>query len=965
MTRTVSSSVALLLFLFVSVASSATAGELGPPPKKRTKAVMKWTVKNTPIAGAPGEIVKLELYGEVPAGYYTYSTRKYPPGGPVAAPPTFSFEPKDLVALSGDITYTAPKLKKTDEGDVEVFEKDVTFTLPLKIAATAAPGEQIINLLVDSQVCDEKSCIPSFGTAVPFTLNIGGAKPAATPTPTPGTGLDLKGIDLKGLGGKGFDLGDLKIGKTAVKWTVKNTPLSGARGELLKLELHGEIPSGHYTYPARSQGTGASPTVIKPVAEAPFKVDGTIVDPPTKRKEYVGLVLDIVEHEANFTVPIRIATDSAPGAHNTKLVIDNQVCTIVTSNDDIGKCIPSNGVEVTFVLNITDAPPIAAAAPTQSSSTGQGGVDDIATARQKGLWAFLKLSMLTGFLALLTPCVFPMIPITVSFFTKRKQATRGAAIRDAGFYAVGIICAFVILGFLFTFLMGATGVRDFATNPWANIVVAIVFMALAFSLFGAYEIQLPTSVMNALNKKAGEGEGVLSVLLMGVVFALTSFTCTVPFVGAVLVTATQGDLLWPAVGMLGFATVFALPFLILAVIPALLKSLPKSGGWLNSVKVVMGFLEIAAALKFISNVDLGFQWGIVTREFFLAIWIALTLMIVFYLLGKFQMTHDSPVERIGAARATLATAFLGLAVWMTAGLFGMKLGELDAFIPPRIYPGTKEPSFAFGGSGGGSKVEKLTWIEDYDVAVAEAKRRNVPLFLDFTGDQCTNCRLMEENIFPKPEIQELLSQFVLAKLVTDRKAGPDRERSIRYVKMQEERFQTASLPFYVILSPDDKVLATFDGLTRDASAYAAFLRKGGAVNAQSASAKRSHDVWGEDLEAAMAEAKARNIPVFVDITADNCMNCRMMENSMFPRPEVDALLNKYVRVKLFTDRKHVPDLKMRQRSIEYSDLQVNRFKSIALPTYAILSPNNEILAKFEGSTYDAEKYVTFLKRGIR
>jgi len=933
MTRTVSNAFALSLFLIAAASVEvATAGELGAelgPPKRVAKPTMTWTIKSAPLTGAPGQTVKLELYGEVPAGYYTYSTRVYPAGGPIASPPTFVVEPKDALTLDGAVTYSEPHIKKTEDGDVEVFEKDVTFFIPLKIPATAAAGEQKLNLQVDYQVCNAKSCVLG-SSAIPFVLNVG-AKAATAP----GTGLDLKGFDLNsGVGGKGLDLGGFT--KTAVKWTVKTTPLSGARGELLKLELHGAIPDGFYTYPGRNQGVGTSPTVVKPIAGAPFKVDGPLIDPPGKQKDGH----EIYEKEVTFTVPIRIAIDAAPGAYPTKLSIDSQVC-----NEK--NCIGSTGVLVDFALNITDAAPIAAAATIDDSSKGQGGKADIDIARQQGLWSFLKLSMFTGFLALLTPCVFPMIPITVSFFTKRKQATRSAAVRDAGVYAVGIICAFVVLGFLFTFLMGATGVRDFATNPWANIVVATVFMALAFSLFGAYEIQLPTSIMNSLNKKAGDGDGVLSVLLMGIVFALTSFTCTVPFIGAVLVTATQGDLLWPAVGMLGFATVFAAPFLVLAVIPALLKSLPKSGGWLNSVKVVMGFLEIAAALKFFSNVDLGFQWGILTRELFLAIWIALTLMIVFYLLGKFQMTHDSPVERIGAARATLATAFLGLAVWMVAGLFGMKLGELDAFIPPRIYPGQTQPSFSFGGSGGG-KHQELTWIEDYDVAVAESKRRNVPLFLDFTGDQCTNCRLMEENIFPRPEIHALLSQFVRAKLVTDRKSGPDRERSIRYVKMQEERFQTASLPFYVILSPDDKVLATFDGLTRDAAVYAEFLKKG--------TAGKPLTAWHENLDAAMVEAKAKNIPVFVDFSG--CVSSRMMESYMFPRPEIEGLLKQFVRVKLATDSTD------REQGKKNTAILEARFNTVSVPLYAILSPNDEVLETFEGVTRDPANYAEFLKKGL-
>jgi thiol:disulfide interchange protein len=792
----------LLLFLAAAAFMAGDARALDLTLGKSVQRPgVKWSLKSAPQSAAAGSTIEIVLHGDVPDGYYTYSTREYPVGGPVSAPPTFEFEPAGLLELSGKISYSQPKIKQEKEGDVEVFEHEVTFTLPVKIQPGAAQGEQAITLLVSSQVCNAKTCVPTFNAKVPLTLTITPA--AASPEPAADNGKPSRPA------------------RKAVDWSIPNSPLSGARGETLKVELHGVVPPKWHTYPARDQG----PTVYRNQArssdEKLFTRAGEIVDPPTIPHEEYGMKFDVIEGQGTYIVPIRISPDAKPGVYNTKLLVDSQVCTDV--------CIESRDIPVAFTLTVTGASPLGdAAAPPDatSSSAGQGGTDDIAKAKREGLWAYLRLAMFTGFLALFTPCVFPMIPITVSFFTKRKQATRGAAIRDAGFYALGIITAFVVLGFFFTLLLGASGVRSIATNAWANIFIAGIFTALAFSLFGAYEIQVPASIMNALNKKADEGEGVLSVVLMGIVFALTSFTCTVPFVGAVLVTATQGDFFWPAVGMLGFATVFAAPFLVLAMVPAALKKLPKSGGWLNSVKVVMGFLELAAALKFISNIDIAFHWGILTREVFLAAWIAICLMIVFYLLGKFQMTHDSPVEKIGAMRATLATAFLCLAIWMGAGIFGMKLGELDAFIPPRVYPGQTEPSFAFGAGGGGAKDE-LRWIEDYDAALAEAKKSNTPLFMDFTGDLCTNCRLMEENMFPRPEIENLLKGFVRAKLVTDRRNTPaNSQRSARYVEMQEKQFGSVALPFYVILAPDGTVRATFDGFTRDNAAYEAFLKKG-------------------------------------------------------------------------------------------------------------------------------------------
>jgi thiol:disulfide interchange protein DsbD len=311
---------------------------------------------------------------------------------------------------------------------------------------------------------------------------------------------------------------------------------------------------------------------------------------------------------------------------------------------------------------------------------------------------------------------------------------------------------------------------------------------------------------------------------MGVTFTLTSFTCTTAFVGTVLIYATQGEWFWAVLGMLAFATAFALPFFLFALFPRWLSSLPKSGGWLNSVKVVMGFLEIAAAFKFLSNVDLVWGWDTVSRNLVLAAWIAIALVTAIYLLGKIQLPHDSPIERLGVPRMLFATSFFGVAFYLLTGLFGAPLGELDAWLPPKETNGRIAILWL---PGGADKNAENAWIESYETALQKARAENKAIFIDFTGVTCTNCRWMEENMFPKPEVKKELGRFVLAKLFTDREK-PDEVRTAdeKNAERQVSQFGSAALPLYAIISPDEKTLATFPSLTRDKQEFIGFLQRG-------------------------------------------------------------------------------------------------------------------------------------------
>jgi thiol:disulfide interchange protein len=456
-----------------------------------------------------------------------------------------------------------------------------------------------------------------------------------------------------------------------------------------------------------------------------------------------------------------------------------------------------------------------------------GGVSDEDLARDlksRGLFGFVWFAIIQGLLALLTPCVFPMIPITVSFFTKRDQNSGGAAVGQAGFFSLGIIFTYTALGLALAVIAGPTGLTQLASSPWMNLFLTALFVFFALNLFGMFEIKLPTGLISKLDAKAqtGQGGATFATTLMGIAFTLTSFTCTTAFVGTVLIYATRGEWFWAIIGMVAFATAFAIPFFLFALFPRWLSSLPKSGGWLNSVKVVMGFLEIAAAFKFLSNVDLVWGWDTVSRNLVLAAWIAIALVTAIYLLGKIQLPHDSVVERLGVMRMLFATSFFGVAFYLMTGLFGAPLGELDAWLPPEETNGRA----ALFRSAGADKGGEIVWIENYESALQKARAENKPVFLNFTGVTCTNCRWMEKNMFPDPQVKKELDRFVLAELFTDRETSEHRTADEKNAERQTTQFGSAALPLYAIITPDEKTLAVFPSLTRDKQEFIGFLQSG-------------------------------------------------------------------------------------------------------------------------------------------
>jgi len=808
---------ATAIFAAVLICSNLTASLFAG------EVAIAWTLATPTLAVPAGGTSIITVDGVIPATYHGYSPKTPAEYGDANIPifaTQFALSPTALLSLSDKPTYPRPTMMKEENSgvDVETFEKSVSYTLPVRISKETKPGDYTATLTIRSQICggpDPKrsQCFESRKT-LEVAIKV--------------TAASAFTLELPGLGSK------KPKQKKAIDWQVKGENLSAARGQTLRVEFIGKIPEGYHTYSTKTPKEYGDE--LLPIAATEFdvepaemvKLNGQVV--AKNAKPYVEksthITIEILEGTAEFSVPIQVSKDAKPGSHEILLSATSQMCTETNCE------LPDRQTRM-FKLLVTDAPPVTEEAPPPAAITkpaansgvsgkGLGGNEDIAEARSAGLLSYLWLSMSMGALSLLTPCVFPMIPITVSFFTKRKQISRAHSIRDAGFYALGIILTFVLLGFLVTLLLGASGGKDLAAHPISNFIIFIIFTALAMSLFGAFEIQLPTWILNKLNSKSNEGDGIGSVLLMGLVFTLTSFTCTGPFIGATLLSATQGDFFWPLVGMIGFATTFSLPFVFLAMTPSWLKALPKSGGWLNSVKVVMGFLELAAALKFASNIDLAYRWGILTRGVFLSAWVALALLSTYYLLGRFQMTHDTPVERISSTRLLFATLFLSLAIWLGSGLFGNQLGEIEAFLPEDPYPGTS--SVSTNRSAANTEAQ-LSWFKDVDAGLAEAKKTKKRVFLDFTGYLCTNCRLMEKTIFPRADVHAQLNKYVVVKLYTDGQ-GDEAASSQKNSRLVENRFGTTALPFYVILTANDEFVDSFPGLTRDANEFAEFLKNG-------------------------------------------------------------------------------------------------------------------------------------------
>ena len=484
--------------------------------------------------------------------------------------------------------------------------------------------------------------------------------------------------------------------------------------------------------------------------------------------------------------------------------------------------------------------------------------------KPKTLWAIFLAGLLGGFTAVLMPCIYPLLPLTVSFFTK-KAGSRAKGILQSFIYGLSIIIIYVALGMIISIVFGSDALNELATNGIFNLFFFLLLVVFGISFLGAFEITLPSSLGNKLDANADKG-GSAGIFFMAATLVVVSFSCTGPIIGTLLVdAASKGDRLGPAVGMLGFSVALALPFTIFALFPSAMKSLPKSGGWLNSIKVILGFLELAFALKFLSNVDLAYHWNWFDREIFLSLWIAIGLMMGLYLIGKIKFSHDSDTPYLSVPRTFFAIIVFAFVVYMIPGLWGAPLKSISAFLPP-IATQDFDLSQSPGGNSGGPadtasvknrkyagnydriKTRGLDAWYDYDQALQESKKIHKPILIDFTGFNCVNCRKMEANVWSNPQVfNHLKNDFVLLQLVVDDKAAlPANEQFVsnysgktitnlggKWSDLEASRFNSNSQPFYVMLDSDGNLLTDKNGVTinpspadYDIADYNKFLESG-------------------------------------------------------------------------------------------------------------------------------------------
>lgn len=446
-------------------------------------------------------------------------------------------------------------------------------------------------------------------------------------------------------------------------------------------------------------------------------------------------------------------------------------------------------------------------------------------------WLFIFFAgFLGGLIALLTPCVWPMIPMTVSFFLKRTK-DRKKAIRDALTYGLSIIVIYLVMGLLITGIFGASALNDLSTNAIFNIIFFLLLVVFAISFFGAFEMVLPASWTTKLDSKADSTTGILSIFFMSFTLVLVSFSCTGPIIGTLLVqAASMGNAVGPAIGMFGFALALSIPFSLFAIFPNMLQSMPKSGGWLNSVKVVLGFLELALALKFLSVADLAYGWRLLDREVFIVLWIVIFVLLGFYLLGKIKFSHDSDVKYVSVPRLFIAIISFGFAVYMVPGLWGAPLKSISAFAPP-LY--TQDFSLY--------DDEVHAAFDDYESGMAYAKRVNKPVMIDFSGFGCVNCRKMEASVWTDPKVKQLLEKdYVLITLMVDDKTKLphpieiEEHGKVRKLKtigdkwsyLQRSKFGANAQPFYILLNDEGQPLGPSYAFNEDVSKYVQFLENG-------------------------------------------------------------------------------------------------------------------------------------------
>jgi thiol:disulfide interchange protein DsbD len=760
----------------------------------------------------------LRLHVKLPPGSHTYPAQPTVSKGGTFKPTKFVASEVVGLAPISELAADRPPKVRVDRLLKETFEEfhdEVVFLQKFQIAADAKPEDVLVRGMLNLQVCD-RSC-RDVEQRIEVRLADAEAAPPAESIAKPKQPFVDEAQPLRGKN------------PGPAKWKFELAPADAQPGETVTLSVRVALEEGWHTYPQHRQ-TNEKPTKftlketpgLKALGEA-FEADhAPKVKPPDPEAEKANLPKEIFTGQVTWTREFEV-TDANYGLAGSVQV---QVC-------NERQCLAPKTLR--FYLGAVEKPPevrVAARGLDADTKEPSAGTDKVAAndLTGKGLVPFLITAVTFGFLSLLTPCVFPMVPITISFFLKRAESEHHRPVWMASIYCLGIVATFTALGLIMAVFFGATSLTALANNPWLNIGIAGLLVFFGMNMLGMFEIRMPSFLLNWSSGKEQAG-GVLGTLFMSFTFTLVSFTCTFAFAGSLLVLAANGDYTWPIIGMLAFSLAFASPFFFLALFPGLVKKLPKSGGWMNAVKVTIGLVEVGAAFKFLSVADL--SWNRAPALFddatVLSAWIVISFVAGLYLLGLFRLSHDTPVESISPLRLMIATSFLGLAGFLAAGLFAPKTPEselwanIKAFLPGEFKGGKGEigPYKSHG---------ELKFALDVDKAIAYAQANNMPLLYDFTGINCTNCRKMELTM-EKDEIKKRLEKFVLVQLYLDEVPVIEDDQRAQELKAKNNRlsvewFGDVAMPSYAIVDPQGKKqLNKLSGL-RSKDEFAAFLDQG-------------------------------------------------------------------------------------------------------------------------------------------
>jgi len=642
-----------------------------------------------------------------------------------------------------------------------------------------------------------------------------------------------------------------------VKWSFASEKLNDKEYNLI---ITAKIEKGWHVYSQFIEDGGPIPTSFKFMPSSDYKLVGSVTESPKAETAFDKTFdMQIAWHKDQVVfkqkVLLKVPEIKISG------MLEFMVC-------DDQRCLPSEEVEFTIAIQAGSSQADLTASSAKSDSTASiissdspspalqpASVPTIqapADSANSSLWAIYIAGFIGGLAAFFMPCIYPMIPLTVSFFTK-KSGSRAKGIQSAIIYGLSIIVIYVALGLFITLIFGASALNEAASSATFNLLFFIILIIFGISFLGAFDITLPSSLVNKMDEKSNQN-GFVGLFFMAFTLALVSFSCTGPIIGTLLVDAvSKGSYLGPAIGMLGFSSALAIPFTLFAIFPSWLKEMPKSGGWLNTVKVSLGFLEIALAFKFLSNVDLAYHWGILNRDIFLIIWIVVFGLWALYLLGKIRLSHDNEISFLSLPRLFFSMFILAFTLYMVPGLWGAPLKAISAWLPPQVTQefdlysnrssSQSEPSVASGKKYAGlfHAPHGLDAFYDYEEGLAYAKSVNKPILIDFTGWSCTNCRKMEASVWPDKEVlRRLRENYVLISLYVDDKTElKEDEKYIssfsgkkvntigqKWSDFQASKFGTNSQPYYVIADLDGKVLIPPQAYNLDISNYVIFLDKG-------------------------------------------------------------------------------------------------------------------------------------------